>query len=246
MGGPPKVEKPDLAEIGAPRDGAPQRCERRLFVQLLAYTGCRDSAALAEPLRETGLDAVIYEDVHDPLGVAVACCTEDPGDLVEKLRPAVQRSRFSDLTPRPELTMLGRTYAIGFERDLEDWLLEKPRRTMLNPDESWAVWYPLRRSGAFEQLAREDQRAILGEHGAIGRAFGMHGLASDVRLACHGLDRHDNDFVIGLIGRELHPLSAIVQRMRSTRQTSQYLEKLGPFFVGRAVWRSRDLSSSDG
>ena len=38
--------------------------------------------------------------------------------------------------------------------------------------------------------------------------------------------------------KELFPLSAIVQTMRKTQQTSLYLERLGPFFVGRAVWQS--------
>ena len=64
--------------------------------------------------------------------------------------------------------------------------------------------------------------------------FGAADLAHDVRLACHGLDRDDNDFVIGLIGKELFPLSAVVQAMRKTQQTSLYLDRLGPFFVGRA------------
>ena len=61
--------------------------------------------------------------------------------------------------------------------------------------------------------------------------------AHDIRLACHGLDRDDNDFVIGLIGKDLFPLSAVVQSMRKTQQTSLYLDRLGPFFVGRAVWQ---------
>ena len=58
---------------------------------------------------------------------------------------------------------------------------------------------------------------ILMEHAGIGRAFGRAGLGYDVRLACHGLDKNDNDFVIGLLGGELHPLSVIVQRMRKTQ-----------------------------
>ena len=49
---------------------------------------------------------------------------------------------------------------------------------------------------------------------------------------------HDNDFVIGLVGRQLHPLSHLVQAMRKTTQTSQYLQTLGPFFVGHALWQS--------
>ncbi|MGC4089308.1 MAG: chlorite dismutase family protein [Polyangiaceae bacterium] len=76
------------------------------------------------------------------------------------------------------------------------------------------------------------------EHGGIGRAYGEADLAHDVRLACHGLDQNDNDFVIGLIGKSLHPLSHVVQAMRATRQTAEFMEQMGPFFVGRAVSRS--------
>ena len=83
---------------------------------------------------------------------------------------------------------------------------------------------------------------ILAEHGAIGMSFGAGDYAHDIRLACHGLDKDDNDFIIGLIGKELFPLSALVQTMRKTQQTSLYLERLGPFFVGRALWQSPTAS----
>ena len=73
------------------------------------------------------------------------------------------------------------------------------------------MWYPLRRNGRFAQLSAEEQRTILAEHGEIGMRFGAADYVHDVRLACHGLDRDDNDFVIGLIGKDLFPLSAIVQ-----------------------------------
>ena len=73
-------------------------------------------------------------------------------------------------------------------------------------------------------------------------AFGAGDYAHDVRLACHGLDRDDNDFVIGLIGKDLFPLSALVQAMRKTQQTALYLDRLGPFFVGRAIWQSRRIA----
>jgi chlorite dismutase len=54
------------------------------------------------------------------------------------------------------------------------------------------------------------------------------------------MDRDDNDFVIGLIGKDLFPLSALVQAMRKTQQTSLYLDRLGPFFIGRARWQSSE------
>ena len=134
--------------------------------------------------------------------------------------------------------MIGRTYSSGFEPDLEDWLLGRPRRTVLNPAWPWAIWYPLRRTGAFAKLSAQEQGAILREHGTIGRAYGDADLAHDIRLACHGLDAHDNDFLIGLVGKELQPLSHLVQAMRKTAQTSEYMASLGPFFVGHAVWQS--------
>jgi chlorite dismutase len=77
----------------------------------------------------------------------------------------------------------------------------------------------------------------MSEHGRIGAQFSSAGHGQDIRLACHGLDKNDNDFVIGLVGPQLHPLSIMVQTMRKTRQTSEFLEELGPFLVGKAVWQ---------
>jgi chlorite dismutase len=90
-----------------------------------------------------------------------------------------------------------------------------------------------------EALSVQEQQVVLQEHGGVGRAYGRAGYATDMRLACHGLDKNDNDFVVGLIGSKLYPLSSIVQRMRKTKQTSVYLERLGPFFVGKAIWQSQ-------
>ena len=95
----------------------------------------------------------------------------------------------------------------------------------------------IRRSGLFERQSREDQRKMLAEHGGIGHAYGKAGFATDIRLAGHGLNKNDSDFIVGLLGENLFPLSALVQHMRRTRQTSEFIEKMGPFFVGRAVWQ---------
>ena len=79
---------------------------------------------------------------------------------------------------------------------------------------------------------------MMREHAQIGMAYGQQELAHDVRLACHGLDADDNEFVIGIIGKDLHPLSHLVQAMRKTRQTSEFIAKMGPFFVGYVLHRS--------
>jgi chlorite dismutase len=138
--------------------------------------------------------------------------------------------------------MFGRTYTLGYEADLDDTLIHRPISRALDPKLAWVIWYPLRRAGSFEQLPPQEQMAILMEHGGVGRAYGKAGYVHDIRLACHGLDKYDNDFLIGLLGPELFPLSSCVQRMRRTRQTSLHLERLGPFFVGRVAWQSAPLS----
>ena len=231
-------EPPDLSEKGGMKDGQPQRSNERLFMQLMAFGGCTDTRPLGQALAKAGIGGVLYEDVNDPRGVALLTFAPDPAFFVERVRPLLNDAPFASLTQKPEYTMLGRTYSLGYEPDLPEVLLHRPRRTVLTSAWPWAVWYPLRRSGKFAQLPVEEQRVILAEHGTIGMSFGAGDYAHDIRLACHGLDKDDNDFVIGLIGKDLFPLSALVQTMRKTQQTSLYLERLGPFFVGRAVWQS--------
>jgi chlorite dismutase len=134
--------------------------------------------------------------------------------------------------------MIGRTYATGHEPKLEHVLLQRPIENVLHTNYVWHVWYPLRRTGAFAALAPHDQSIILREHANIGMAYGQQELAHDIRLACHGIDAEDNEFVIGLVGHDLHPLSHLVQTMRKTKQTSEYIQKMGPFFVGHVAQRS--------
>ena len=229
---------PDLVEHGAPVRGEPQTLEKRLFVQLQVFTGCLDTAPLIDAVRDSGLEAAVYANLNDPRGVGVVLLSEEPTLFAEAARGLLTGPAFSSLTPLPEFTMLGRTYASGREQDLRDFVLHKVRRNVLNPDNPWGIWYPLRRLGAFNRLARREQGKILMEHGMVGRAYGELGLAVDVRLECHGLDRDDNEFVIGLIGPELYPLSKLVKDMRPTVQTSEYMQDMGPFFVGRAIYQA--------
>ena len=232
-----RLEPPDLAEKGGLKQGQPQRSNDRLFMQLIAFGGCGDLEALRAHLEAASFDGVLYEDLNDPRGAAVLALAQDPAHFLDVVRPLLRTGPFAAATQKPDYTMFGRTYSLGYEPDLHEALIGRPRKTVLNPAWRWAVWYPLRRNGRFSQLSPDEQRTILAEHGSIGMTFGAADLAHDVRLACYGLDRDDNDFVIGLIGKELFPLSAVVQAMRKTQQTSLYLDRLGPFFVGRAFWQ---------
>jgi chlorite dismutase len=235
----------DINEYGAERDGERQTMDRRLFMQMGVYevpsevSTLEVAAMLGEALHKEGAPAVIYEDVANPHGIGVLLWSEDPADFVTKARPVFAREPFRALKLQPEFNMLGRSYSSGFEPDLNFFLIDRPIQTVSNPEWPWAVWYPLRRSGDFARLTPREQGGILREHAVIGRAYGEKDLAHDVRLACHGLDKDDNEFVIGLVGKELYPLSHVVQSMRKTRQTSEYIVKMGPFFVGRACWQPK-------
>lgn len=240
----------DLSERGAARDGVPQTLATRLYMQLLVVraqdAGHAGSASLGSELGEhiaaRGVGVVVYEDVSDPFAFGVLTFSEDPSVFVDAVRPSL-RAVSSTLAVDRDFTMFGRTYSTGYEQDLAYWLLRRPVETVLNPAWPWAVWYPLRRSGAFEKLEPRERGLVLREHGDIGKQYGAQDLAHDVRLACHGLDQKDNEFVVGLIGKDLHPLSHVVQRMRSTRQTSEFISQMGPFFVGRAIFRAAAATS---
>ncbi len=240
-GGAAELPEVDVADRGAAIDGVPQRLDRRIFMQLLVFSAApggdaaRAIVELGEAFEAAGVDGVLYEDVNDPRGVGVLTWSDDPAHFVETVRPILAAR--DDLDLRPEFTMLGRSYTIGYEQDLEYYLLRRSVEMATKPDCKWAIWYPLRRSGEFSKLSARERGPILSEHGKIGRAYGEKGLGSDIRLACHGLDANDNEFVIALLGARLHPLSHLVQRMRSTTQTSTYITQMGPFFVGHVAWR---------
>jgi chlorite dismutase len=234
----------DVIERSRPRDGAPQEMDRRLFMQLLVFACEGDlspiegRARLVAAIEEARIPAVVYDDLSNPRGVALLTWNEDPTHFVGPVRTLLGTPALHSLKPQAGWTMTGRTYATGYEPDLEHTLLRRPIANVLNDAYPWAVWYPLRRRGSFEALEPQVKGAIVREHAVIGMAYGRAGHAHDVRLACHGMDPNDNEFVVGLVSANLHRLSHVVQTMRSTRQTSEYIEKMGPFFVGHAVWRS--------
>ena len=227
----------DLSEKGLTH-GQVTSLDRRLFMKFTAFGACPDPADAIAALERSTVVGALYLDANDPRGVGVIALAEDPEVFVTTLRALFNAAPFTSYVHKPELDMLGRTYSIGYEPDLEDTLFRKPTQKIQNRATPWAVWYPLQRSKRFQTLPDDHQRRILAEHGSLAKRYGAGGHAADVRLACHGLDKNDNDFIIGLLGPKLHPLSAVVQEMRKTEQTSQYLDSLGPFFVGKVLWRS--------
>jgi len=233
----------DVREYGGKRDGVRQSSDRRLFMQLLVADFAPPLGALAvagalEACRRARVPAVVYVDAMSPRGVGLLTWSEDPAHFVRAVRPLFADGPLARGVLRDGYAMIGRSYSTGHEPDLEWTLLRRPIENVTNEAYPWHVWYPLRRNGAFARLEPIEQSHILREHAQIGMAYGAQELAHDIRLACHGLDPADNEFVIGLVGSQLHPLSHLVQAMRKTRQTSEFIEKMGPFFVGHVAGRA--------
>jgi chlorite dismutase len=238
----PGLPEVDVNEYGGKKEGVRQSMNRRLFMQLLVFdfpagaNADERAARLAEATRAASIPSVVYADLMAPRGAGLLTWSEDPAYFVTKVRPLFA-GPLADVALRSDFGMIGRSYASGYEPELEHWLLKRSIERVLDESCPWHVWYPLRRTGAFAALPQDEQNTILREHGQIGLSYGQKGLAHDVRLACHALDAADNEFLIGLVGSELHPLSHLVQRMRTTRQTSEFIAKMGPFFVGRVAQR---------
>ena len=239
----PGLPEIDVNEYGGKKDGVRQSMNRRLFMQLLVFEArpplFPDEVArrACDQLRERKVGAVVYADAMNPRQVGLLTWSEDPAHFVRNVRPLFSAEPLASVELRPAYAMIGRTYATGHEPDLEFVILKRAIGNVLDERHEWAVWYPLRRKGEFARLEPIDQSHILREHAALGMAYGQQELAHDIRLACHGLDAEDNEFVIGLVGHDLHPLSHLVQAMRKTRQTSQFIAKMGPFFVGHVLER---------
>ena len=235
----------DVNEYGGKKEGVKQAMNRRLFMQLLVFDTPKGDSAngtaaeLASMLDEKKIPSVIYADTVAPRGLGLLTWSEDPAHFIKVVRPLFSSPKLVNVDHRHDFAMLGRAYSTGHEPDLAYVLLQRPIDNVLNEDYSWHVWYPLRRKGEFAKLEGIDQSHILREHAALGMAYGGQDLAHDIRLACHGIDAGDNEFLIGLVGKDLHPLSHLIQAMRKTRQTSEFIAKMGPFFVGHVLHRVR-------
>ncbi len=234
----------DVREFGGKKDGVRQESNDRLFFQLFVFdaapgqSGDAVAKQLGELLTARNISGVVYADANGPRGVGLLTWSYEPTHFVENVRPLFSEPGLIDVTFREDFTMLGRTYSLGYEPDLAHVLFTRPVNNVLDEKLGWHVWYPLRRNGAFAKLSPDEHGAVLKEHAVIGFSYGQAGLAHDVRLACHGLDAKDNEFVIGIVSDKLHPISHLVQTMRKTRQTSEFISQMGPFFVGRVVHRS--------
>ena len=151
----------DISEKGRSQDGSEISLDRRLYMQFLAFGAAQEPSCYIEYLDKSGIPGARYEDLNDPNSIGLLTFSEDPDDFLSKARTLLRTSPFTDLKSKPEYTMLGRTYTIGYESDLEKVLIRRPIERVTDPSLPWVVWYPVRRSGVLEQLSSDEQRTIL-------------------------------------------------------------------------------------
>ena len=187
-----------------------------------------------------GLTGAVYADVHDPRGIGVVLLDENPDVFVAGLRELFLKPPLASLRLRPEHALLS---------DLRLRLRAEPGRLAApaTPARDPGRGRPL---GRLVSLAPPGGLRLAAARGAGGHPASTatrsrpHLRRRGARLKTSGWPASDwtgtttTFFVIGLLGRDLHPLSACIQAMRSTRQTSQYMQHMGPFFVGRTLWQS--------
>ena len=247
----PKVPPPELREVGAASLTEPherQYSNRRLYMQLRILDvnlGETEMTKFVQELKNlcSNIPCVIYMDANSNNGIGLLTWAEDPAFFTDELNMILSNPKIaSKFVERKGWTMFGKTYSNGHEKDLEEFLFKKPVRNATKDEWDWAIWYPLRRRGPFYVQPPADQCSMLLTHAAIGKAFSDLNAAHDIRLKCFGMDPLDNEYVVGLVGDNFHGLSRVVEEMRKTRHTAEFLEHLGPFFVGKKIWKSAQFS----
>jgi hypothetical protein len=109
---------------------------------------------------------------------------------------------------------------------------------VLHAEQRWATWYPIRNKPEWGTLDKAKKTAAQKEHGAVAKEFVDSDKVSYVRLSCNGLDPEDNDHIFGLTAGSLEDISLLQEAMRGTSQIANYVDKIGPVFVGRKVWQN--------
>ncbi len=243
----PKIAPPELREVGAASITEPnerQYSDRRLYMQLRVLDVDLKAIEMTKFIHDlkpliSDIPSVMYLDANTNNAVGILTWSEDPAFFTDKVNTILSNPKIaSKFVERKGWTMFGKTYSNGHEKDLEEYLFKKPIRNATKDEWDWAIWYPLRRRGPFYVQPPEDQCSMLLAHAAIGKAFSDLNAAHDIRLKCFGMDPLDNEYVVGLVGDNFHGLSRVVEEMRKTRHTAEFLEHLGPFFVGKKVWKS--------
>ncbi|SVD97089.1 uncharacterized protein METZ01_LOCUS449943, partial [marine metagenome] len=90
-------EKLDLRELGAPVNGQSQVSDRRLFLQLQVFSGCKNLTALIDVLEANEVQSVLYDDLNSPTGIGLLLIAEEPTDILTQTRQLLMNDCFLNL-----------------------------------------------------------------------------------------------------------------------------------------------------
>jgi hydrogen peroxide-dependent heme synthase len=143
----------------------------------------------------------------------------------EQIQQALQKLRRSAVGPSMEQTWS----AMGLHRPAEFNKGHVPAFMAGKSPLEWVTVYPFVRSFEWYLLPEEERRAMLVEHGMMGRDYG--GILSNT-VAAFALG--DYEWVLALESDELHEIVDMMRHLRSSKARMHVREEI-PFYTGRLV-----------
>lgn len=147
------------------------------------------------------------------------------GDRPEDLQTEVRRlRRTAELAP-----LLPTWSAMGVHRPAEFSANHAPAYLRGTTPKEWLTVYPFVRSYDWYLLPADERRAMLGEHGGMGRAFPQV-LSNTVAAFALG----DYEWLLGLEADELTDLVDLMRALRAAEARRHVREEI-PFYTGRRI-----------
>lgn len=172
-------------------------------------------------------DGVVLRGVYDVSGLRADAdlMVWLHGERAEDLQSEIRRLRRS-----AELAPLEGTWAVmGVHRPAEFSADHLPAYMRDTEPARWLTVYPFVRSYDWYLLPSEERRAMLGEHGRMGRGFPSV-LSNTVASFALG----DYEWLLGLEADELTDLVDLMRALRAAEARRHVREEV-PFFTGRRI-----------
>ncbi len=172
-------------------------------------------------------DGVVLRGIYDVSGLRADADVMVwlHGERAEDLQSEIRRLRSSaELAP-----LVGTWSAMGVHRPAEFSADHLPAYMRDTEPRTWLTVYPFVRSYDWYLLAAEDRRAMLGEHGRMGRGFPTV-LANTVASFALG----DYEWLLGLEADDLTDLVDLMRALRAAEARRHVREEI-PFFTGRRI-----------
>ncbi|GGC00581.1 hydrogen peroxide-dependent heme synthase [Cellulomonas carbonis] len=182
--------------------------------------------ALADVVEDPS-DGVVVRGLYDVSGMRAGAdlLVWLHGDSAEALQAEQRRlRRTAELSP---LTVAWA--AMGVHRPAEFSANHGPAYMAGLPPRTWLTVYPFVRSYEWYLLPTDERRAMLGQHGRMGREFPQV-LSNTVAAFSLG----DYEWILGLEADELTDLVDLMRHLRDTDARRHVREEI-PFYTGRRI-----------